>query len=183
MKIKRLWNFLGEHPVGSKISAALIIFIAAAIWKESRDLAFASLKSLESAAATSFYLPVWIIVVLGSGWVIVIFLIWKRPKIQEIVASASQSKPSVASAYSSEIMDGMRWRWEFDALRNQVHSFKPFCPKDDTELVAMQSVASTTYTCETCQQKFGPFSGDGHYSNSKAKRQVERNLRAKGWSI
>ena len=72
----------------------------------------------------------------------------------------------------------MKWRWNYDLFKN-ITDPTPYCLYDDTVLVYSDWREETSFECETCKRKYGPFSGKISYNKNRIKRQIDRKIRNK----
>ena len=103
-------------------------------------------------------------------------------KEQQVTGPAFQS-------YTEDSFDGVRWRWGWRG--NQVDNLWCFCPRCDAQLVFHEGYGKTEFICERCPSdgtldSFGSLGrvvttvsgGDRQYAFARAKREIDRRIRA-----
>lgn len=87
-------------------------------------------------------------------------------------------------SYTTDMFDGMTWRWTYIGFDYVISPPYPYCPDDDTKLVYTNNsyTYETSFICETCSRRFGPFSENLIFNQGRIVRQIERNIRANTFS-
>jgi len=77
--------------------------------------------------------------------------------------------------YTVDYFHGLRWRWAYAGER--IFDVTPFCPRDDTLLVAERDYYQMFLCCETCGERWDFRGDDARSLRGKVERQIDRKLR------
>lgn len=96
----------------------------------------------------------------------------------------SRSTPALAlnpTVYRKDSFFGVIWRWDY--YGNMIGDPHPYCPRDETPLVARPDEHNwhLEFVCETCQERFEIPGGHVEKAQGMVQRQIERKHRTGEW--
>lgn len=128
------------------------------------------LKWLGVAFFSKILIPVWLLLFLlffSLMFLITILIRLRQPKY---------------FSYTEDNFDGLKWRWNYNAITCHIIDPKSYCPSDDTLLVAVAMDIHSyniRFHCETCNNNYGPFTGNLQDNKNRIIRQIDKNIRTK----
>jgi hypothetical protein len=167
------WQLILDH----KIVAGLIVLIIASLFNSlfgGWNAIFSCIKFIWGILIYTLPIPLWllaILIIVSLGSLIIFLIAW----IQTILVPWRE--------YTEDLFDGMIWRWVH--LKNNPIKPWPYCPIDNTMLSCIQNQRldkpTTSYICETCNRKWGPFEGHIDYNQGRICRYIDRKIRNEEW--
>ena len=187
-KLKRFWSRLPLWiQVTSGLCTILITMLATwpyvlALWKSQRSwVGDASVWLIESVSS-DYILPFWVLASLvlfalvGIAGLIIIVLAYIHPNGQVFHRDS----------YTEDIIEGVRWRWEWNGYGNDIGDIAAFCLKCDAELISgtLRRSQTPVLFCELCgipgpEIDHGGLVPGDRYVLNRVKREIRRRTRAK----
>lgn len=100
-----------------------------------------------------------------------------------VVTRLIRNRRLTKADYLRDEFDGVLWKWSYDK-HNKLIDIRPFCPKDQTQLVQAKHTPLigewTELGCETCGADY-PLAGLPDELVKKVRRQIEQRLTTGEW--